>query len=119
MVTAPQIVNLFLHLAIQTRHPDKNYFQVLRLQKKILKPCSEIIMGEELEKLKVTVCDVSLEPRLGINGIELHVLKLNSKETGKSCLGQSKLQKQVIGTGEDKNDYLILSCAGLLSGGCR
>ena len=31
-------------------------------------------MGEELEKLKVTVCDVSLEPRLGINGIELHVL---------------------------------------------
>ena len=37
-------------------------------------------MGEELEKLKVTVCDVSLEPRLGINGIELHVLKLNSKE---------------------------------------
>ena len=76
-------------------------------------------MGEELEKLKVTVCDVSLKPRLGINEIELHVLKLNSKETGKSCLGLNKLQKQVIGTGEDKNDYLILSCAGLLSGGCR
>ena len=48
-------------------------------------------MGEELEKLKVTVCDVSLEPRLGIKGIELHVLKLNSKETGKSCIGQNKL----------------------------
>ena len=77
-------------------------------------------MGEELEKLKVTVCDVSLDPRLGIKGIELHVLKLNSsKETGKSCIGQNKLQKQVTGIGEDKNYYLILSCAGLLPGGCR
>ena len=37
-------------------------------------------MGEELEKLKVTVCDVSLEPRLGIIGIELHILNLNSKD---------------------------------------
>ena len=119
MVTAPQIINLFLHLTIQTRHPDKNDFQVLRLQKRILKPCSEIIMGEELEKLKVTVCDVSLEPRLGIKDIELHVLKLNSKETGSSCIGQNKLQKQLTGIGEDKNYYLILSCAGLLPGGCR
>ena len=77
-------------------------------------------MGEELEKLKVTVCDVSLDPRLGIKGIELHVLKLNSsKETGKSCIGQNKLRKQVTGIGGDKNDYLILSCAGLLPGGCR
>ena len=54
-------------------------------------------MGEELEKLKVTVCDVSLEPRLGIKGIELHVLNLNSKETGKSFLGQNILQKWIKG----------------------
>ena len=29
-----------------------------------LRPCSEIIVGEKLEKLKVTIRDVSLEPGL-------------------------------------------------------
>ena len=83
------------------------------------RPCSQIVVGQKFEELKVTISDVSLEPRLGIKDIELHVLKLNSKETGSSCIGQNKLQKQLTGIGEDKNYYLILSCAGLLPGGCR
>ena len=33
MVTAPQIINLFLHLAIQTRHPDKKWLSSFKASK--------------------------------------------------------------------------------------
>ena len=36
-----------------------------------LRPCSEIIVGQELEELKVTICDVSLEPRLVLSNTSL------------------------------------------------
>ena len=38
---------------------------VKRFKTGYLRPCSQIVVGQKLEELKVTIRDVSLEPRLG------------------------------------------------------
>ena len=76
MIPPSKIINLFLHLTVQARHPDrkniskiKAFFQRLQMfwdyKTGYLRPWSEIVVGQKLEKLKVAIRDVSLEPWLG------------------------------------------------------
>ena len=119
MVAAPQIVNLFLHLAIQTRHPDKKWLSSFKASIEDIETLQWDHHGRgtwETQSHRLW-CFFGTAP--GDKWNWATCFEIEFKGTGKSRLGQSKLQKQVIGTGEDKNDYLILSCAGLLSGGCR
>ena len=85
MIPPSKIINLLLHLTVQARHPDqkrisqiKAFFQRFQMfwdyKTGYLRPWSEIVVGQKLEKLKVAIRDVSLEPWLGNHLIVYEVI---------------------------------------------